>query len=121
MIDYLSAFSRKVVWLKPLFFCTTIAAIILFAYLVLSGNSADTEVYIIPSIVGLLWSLVCLILLFAFPHVPPQPESQQRFYSRLKTRLARGCYYIFALLFIVLSTSAVLLTFKLLNVWRTDF
>jgi energy-coupling factor transporter transmembrane protein EcfT len=121
MIDYLSAFSRKVVWLQPLFFCTTVAAIFVFAYVVLSGNSADKEVYIIPCIVGLLWSLVCLVLLFAFPHVPPQPENQQRFYSRLKIRLARGCYYVFAVFFVVLSASAILLTFKLLNVWRIDF
>ena len=121
MIDYLSVLSRKIVWLKPLFFLTIIAAIIAFAYVVLIENGAGKEVYIIPSVVGVLWSLVCLLLLSAFPHVPPKPEMQQRLYKRLKIRLVRGCYYIGSLIFVVLSVSALLLTFRLLNVWRTDF
>ena len=121
MIDHLSVFSRKIVWLKPLFFLTTVAAIIVFAYVVLIENGADKEVYIIPCVVGVLWSLVCLLLLSVFPHVPPKPEMQQRFYKRLKIRLARGCYYIVSLIFVVLSASALLLTFRLLNVWRADF
>lgn len=121
MIDQLRVFSRKVVWLRPLFFLTTAAAIIVFAYVVFIENAADKEVYIIPCIVGVLWSLVCLLLLSAFPHVPPKPEVQQRFYKRLKIRLARGCYYIVSLIFVMLSVSALLLTFRLLNVWRADF
>jgi hypothetical protein len=121
MIDHLSVFSIKFIWLKPLFFLTTVAAIIVFAYVVLIENSAGKEVYIIPCVVGVLWSLVCLLLLSTFPHVPPKPDMQQRFYKRLKIRLVRGCYYIISLIFVVLSASVVLLTFRLLNVWRTDF
>lgn len=121
MIDHLSVFSRRIVWLKPLFSLTTVAAIIVFAYVVLIENGAGKEIYIIPCVVGVLWSLVCLLLLSAFPHVPPKPERQQRFYKRLKIRLARGFYYIISLIFVVLSASALLLTLRLLNVWRADF
>ena len=121
MIDYLSVFSRKIVWLKPLFFLTTVVAIIIFAYVVLIENGTGKEVYIIPCVVGVLWSLVCLLLLSAFPHVPPKPERGQRLYKRLKIRLVRGCYYIVSLILVVLSASALLVTFRLLNVWRADF
>ena len=121
MIDHLSVFLRKIVWLKPLFFLTTVAAIIVFAYVVFIDNGAGKEIYIIPCVIGVLWSLVCLLLLSAFPHVPPKPEMQQRFLKRLKIRLARGCYYIVLLIFVVLSASALLLTFRLLAVWRADF
>lgn len=121
MIDHLSVFSRKVIWLKPLFFLTTLAAIIVFVYVVLIENGAGKEVYVIPCVVGLLWSLLCLLLLSAFPHVPPKPEMRQFFYKRLKIRLVRGFYYIVSLIFVVLSASALLLTFRLLNVWRADF
>lgn len=121
MIDHLSAFSIKFAWLKPLFFLTTVAAIIVFAYVVLIENSAGKEVYIIPCIVGVLLSLVCLLLLSTFPHVPPKPDMQLSFYKRLKIRLVRGYYYIVSFIFVVLSALAVLLTFKLLNVWLADF
>jgi len=121
MIDQLSVFSIKFIWLRPLFFFTTVAAITLLAYVVLIENGADKEAYVIPCIVGVLWSLVCLLLLSTFPHVPPKPDMQQRFHKRLEIRLVRGFYYIVSLIFVALSATAVLLTFRLLNVWRADF
>lgn len=121
MIDHLSAFSKKLVWLKPLLFITTAAAIIVFGYLVFIEEGTDKDVYIIPSIVGVLWSLVCSLLLSVFPYVPPKPDKQQRLLKRLKIRLARGVYHIGSLMFCVLSVSAVWLSLRLLNVWRTDF
>ena len=121
MIDHLSAFSKKVVWLKPLFFITTVVALIVFGYVVLIEEGADKDVYIIPSLVGVLWSLVCSFLLSVFPYVPPKPDKQQRFFKRLKIRLARGGYHIGSLMFCVLSASVVWLTLRLINVWRADF
>ena len=121
MIDHLSAFSKKVAWLKTFFFITTAASFIVFGYAVLIEEGADKDVYIIPSIVGALWSLVGSLLLSVFPYVPPKPDKQQRFFKRLKIWLARGGYHIGSLMFCVLSASVVWLTFKLLNVWRADF
>ncbi|MBT8361853.1 MAG: hypothetical protein HKP41_07635 [Desulfobacterales bacterium] len=121
MIDHFSALSKKLVWLKPLFFITTAAAFIVLGYVVFIEEGADKDVYIIPSIIGVLWSLVCSLLLSVFPYVPPKPDKQQRFLKRLKIRLARGGYYIGSLMFCVLSTSVVWLTIRLLNVWRADF
>lgn len=121
MIDHLSAFSKKVVWLKPLFFIATAAAFIVFGYVVLIEEGADKDVYIIPSVVVVLWSLVCSLLLSIFPYVPPKPDKQQRLFERLKIRLARGAYHIGSWIFCVLSVSVVWLTIRLLNVWRADF
>ena len=121
MIDHLSAFSKKVVWFKRLFFITTVAAFIVFGYVLLIEEGADKDVYIIPSIVGVLWSLVCSLLLSVFPHVPPKPDKHQLFLKRLKIRIVRGGYHIGSLLFCVLSASIVWLTIRLLNVWRADF
>ena len=121
MIDHLSAFSKKFVWLKPLFFITTVVAFIVFGYVVLIKEGADKDVYIIPSVVGVLWSLVCLLLLSVFPYVPPKPDKQQRFFKRLEIRLTRGGYHLGSLMFCVLSASVVWLTLRLLNVWRADF
>ena len=121
MIDHLRAFSKKAAWLKPLFFTTTVAAFLVFAYVVFIEKGADKDVFIIPSIVGLLWSLVCSVLLSVFPYVPPKADKQQRFLTRLKIRLARGGYHIGSLMFCLLSASVVWLTLRLINVWRADF
>jgi len=121
MIDYLRVFAKKIIWLKPLFFLTTVIAFIVFGYVVFFASGADKDVYIIPCIVSVLWSLVCWLLLSLFPYVPPIAEKQQRFLIRLKTGLVRGAYHIGSLIFIFLSALILLLTFKLLNVWRVDF
>jgi hypothetical protein len=121
MIDRLSAFAQKTVWLKPLFFIAAAAACIVFGYVVLIADGAEKDVYIIPSMVVVLWSLVCLLLLSFFPHVPPRPDTRLRASQRLKIRLARGLYHLGAWLFCLLSVSVVLLTIKMLNVWRADF
>ena len=121
MIDRLSSFSKKVVWLKSLLFISTAAAFIVSGYVVLIEDGVDKDVYIIPSIVGLLWALVCLLLLSVFPNVPPKPDKQQRFLKRLKIRLTRGSYYIGSLIFCVLSASVVWLTLRLIHIWRADF
>ena len=121
MIDHLRAFSKKVIWLKPFFFITTAAAFIVFGYVVLFQEGEEKDVYIIPSIVGALWSLVCSLLLSVFPYVPPKPDKLQRFSKRFKIRLSRAGYHIGSLIFCLLSASVVWLTFSLLNVWRADF
>jgi hypothetical protein len=121
MIDHLSVLSKKVVWLRPLFFIATAAAFIVFGYVVLIAEGADKDVYIIPCVVVVLWSLVCSLLLSIFPYVPPKPDRKQRLFERLKIRLARGCYHIGSWIFCVLSAALVWLTIRLLNVWRADF
>ena len=121
MIDHLSAFSKKVVWLKPLFFITTAVAFIVFGYVMLIEEGGDKDVYIIPSVVVVLWSLVCSLLLSFFPYVPPKPDKQQRLSERLKIRLTRGGYHIGSWIFCLLSVSVVWLTIRLLSVWHADF
>ena len=121
MIDRLSVFLKNIIWLKPLFFLTTVTAFIVFGYIVFFAKGADKDVYIIPCIVSTLWSLICWLLLSLFPYVPPRADKQKRFVIRLKIRLIRGVYHIGSLIFVALSGLVLLLTFRLLNVWRVDF
>ncbi len=121
MIDRLCAFSKKFVRLKPLFFIGTAAAFIVFGYVVLFTEGAEKDVYIIPSVVVALWSLLCSLLLSIFPYVPPKADKRQPASERLKIRLARSAYHLGSWLFCGLSVAAALLTIKLLNIWYADF
>ena len=84
-------------------------------------EGSDKDVYLIPSVVVALWSLLCSLLLSVFPYVPPKPDKQQRLFERLKIRLASGSFHIGSWIFCVLSAVAVWLTIRLLSVWRADF
>ena len=117
MIDYLSVLSKRIIWLKPLFFLTTVAAILVFGYVVFFANGTDKDIYIILCIISVLWSLVCLLLLSFFPYVPPKADEQQRFLIRLKIGVVRAAYHIVSLIFVFSSAFVLLLTFRLLSVW----
>ena len=121
MIDYLSEFSKKLVWLKPFFLLTTVIAFIIFGYVVLLEQGSGKDVLIIPSIIGMLWSLVCLFLLLVFPYVPSKADKQLHYVKRLKTRFIRAGYHIGAVIFVLLSVLVFWLSLKLLSVWYTDF
>ena len=121
MIDQLRVFSEKLVWMKPLFLLTTIIASIVLGYVVLMQQGAANDVLIIPSIIGVLWSLVCLLLLLTFPYVPPKPDQRLSYVKRLKVRCIRVGYHLGGVVFISLSVLVVWLSLKLLNVWYTDF
>lgn len=117
MIDRLRALSHRAVWLKPLCLITAAAAVGVFAYVVLNDDGVNRDVFIIPSIVLGLWSLVCALMLSIFPYVPPKPEKQERFLRRLKTRLVRGAFHLGSWILCGLSVAVVWLTIRLLGVW----
>ena len=121
MIDYLSTFSKKTMWLKPLFLFITVVATIVFGYVLFTGNGTGGNIYIIPSIVTVLWSLICWCMLSFFPNVPPKVGKQQKNRVRLKNSIVRGSYYVVSYCFIILNVLVLLLTLKLLSVWRVDF
>lgn len=117
MIDYLSVFSKKIIWLKPLFVITTVAAIVVFSYVIFFAPGTDKDVYIIPCIVSVLWSLVCWIALSLFPHVPPVVDKQQHLSIRLKVGMVRCAYHVVSFVFVFLSAFLLLITLRLLSVW----
>lgn len=121
MIDHLSTFSKKIVWLLPLFLVATAFSFIVFGYVVFIEKGTNSEIYIIPSIIGLLWSLICSLLLSVFPYVPPKPDKHQRLFQRVKIHLIRGSYHLGALCLCTISVTLVLLTLRLFNVWRVDY
>ncbi len=103
MIDRLRALSHRAHWLRPVCLVTAAAAAGVFAYVVLNDDGVNRDVFIIPSMVLGLWSLVCALVLSIFPYVPPQPEKRERVLRRLKIRLVRGAFHLGSWIFCGLS------------------
>ena len=121
MIDSLRKLSKKAVWLKPVLLIASFAAFIVFGFVVLFTSGADKDIYIIPSIVCLLWSLSLWLLLSIFPHVPQRADRKDKFYRRFKIGAVRAAYHMVALVFLLISIFTIFLSLKLGNVWRRDF
>ena len=77
MIENLSTLSRKFYWLKPFTYLIGFGFLCLLVYILLVSKSNEQDVYLIPSILGILWCLIFNILVTAFQNVPPKQDNNQ--------------------------------------------
>jgi len=83
----------------------------------LSLNPTLEETYLVPSIVGFLFSLTLFGLIANFKEVPRKIEQGDGFVVRIKIRLFRFWFIILGLMFVIAAGASALLAVKLLRVW----
>ena len=120
MIDNISKLSKKVIWARPIAYLMVVGFIALFGYSVIFRNAGDTDVYLIPSVLGLIWSLLLVAITLIFPNVPSKVNSNDKFFKRIKVGLQRGVYYLIGLLFLILTIAIIVLSIKTFGIWRED-
>ena len=121
MIDIFAELSKRIYWVKPIAYVVVIGFTGLFGYAIVFRDAGDTDVFLIPSILGVLWSLLLISITSIFPNVPTIPSSDDKFFNRIKIRLKRGIYYILGLLFVILSIAIIFLSLKMFGIWRGDY
>ncbi|RCU51475.1 hypothetical protein DU002_03090 [Corallincola holothuriorum] len=121
MLEVLNSASTKAGWLKPVVTIASVVSLSAFLYVVLIAEGASKDVYLIPSVVVFLWTLLFSFLLAVFPNIPAVPDKSCNLLFRAKVRVVRWFYYIVAAFFLVATLAVVLLSMRILNVWRIDF
>lgn len=116
MIDKLKKLALVLQKLKRFFYFFTAASFLLVIY-VLLFTSADDYLYLIPSVLALLWSLACLCLLSIFLYVPPKITADLPFFQRIKRRIVRLFYYVVSFIFLALSVLILWLTSRMVFIW----
>ena len=121
MIESLVGLSKRLFWMKPIIFLIGIGFFGLFLYTLLSTNAIEKDVYLIPSVLGTIWSLLFMSLVSMFSNVPSKPVPSEVFFTKLKIRFKRGLYHCLGALFIVLTIAVIVLSIKMFGVWRADY
>ena len=101
-------------------FALSICMLLIVLLIVLSPNSATEEIYLVPSIVGLLFFFTLFVLVANFDEVPRKIESGDRFLLRIKIRMYRFWFTVLGLLFSLAAVVEVILAFSLLRVWMDE-
>ena len=81
----------------------------------------DQGRYLIPGIVGLLWSLSTYVLVTTFRFVPTPTAPGEGLIARLKRRLKRIWYGLLALVCIGSTVAAVWVSFRLASIWWREW
>ena len=70
---------------------------------------------------GFVWALNCLGLLYTFPEIPRKSKKEDRFFLKLKLKLKRLWYWILGLLFIFTSIALLIISIRLMGIWFRDY
>jgi lysylphosphatidylglycerol synthetase-like protein (DUF2156 family) len=120
MLDSLILLSIKLRWLKPVVLILGILCLCLFGASVLDLRGFESEIYIIPSLVGMLWNAMLFVLVNTFPHVPPKPAHDLRFFAKFKIRSHRFIHAVIGFAFLILTIALAMLSLKLSSIWRSE-
>jgi hypothetical protein len=99
----------------------SIGFLVMGVAIALNSSSHKDDLFLIPSIVGLLWSLTTYALLSSFHHISRAPNKNDRFFLRIKLRLKRIWYWALGVLFLGATATAMVVSVRLINIWYKDF
>lgn len=118
MLNFFTKLSTKFIWVKPLAIVTSLLFMGLFCYAVIVEDGGENDVYIIPSIMGFIWSLLLISIISLFTNVPDIPSSDEKFFNRIKIRIKRGFYHLLSFLFVIITIAIILLTLRTFLIWQ---
>lgn len=93
--------------------CLAGLALIIFA----APASGDSNRFLVPAIVGFIWSLSAYGFIDTFQFVPERLDREHGFFARARRRISRAWFWFLALLFGGSTLAALFLTLKLGAVW----
>ncbi len=121
MIDTLNRWANR---LSPLKLPAMMASLCLLAVaiaIVLGVGAPAGEPFLIPSIVGFVWSLSIYAAIVTFQVIPRGVREGDGFVKRIKIRLHRLWYWIIGWVLIGTTAVSVVLVFRLARVWLQDY
>jgi len=117
MLELFEKFARRHQgWRQPLLILLVVSAAGFF--LMVIGASAEAlDSWLIPVVLLILWLLQFYSGLALFANVPPLLDEQQPLWPRLRRRLHRGCYHLFAWFMLAVTIAWAVTSFQLLMAW----
>lgn len=105
-IDRLNVVATKLQWFKPISIVMAIGFGGLAGFIVFTdAGIAKNDDYLLPSVVGVVWSILVYGVLSGFAVIPAKPDGSLSWFKRVKARCVRGYYWL--LFWLCLATTLV--------------
>ena len=88
---------------------------------VFGSKSHEEDFFLIPSAVGILWSIAAYSFLISFHTVPHKAEKSWKFFKRLKRNIARGGYWLMGIVFLGTTIGALFVSYRMIAIWLRDY
>lgn len=117
MLELFEKFARRHQgWRRPLLLLLVMSAGGFFA-LVATASSAMLDQWLIPVVLLMLWLLQFYSGLSLFAVIPPRVDMSEPWLYRLKRRLHRFCYHLFAWFMMLVTLAWALTSLQLMMAW----
>ncbi len=106
-------------FLNPLKWLSLLGFAIFVITFIFSIIGASLDRYIIPSVIGGMWTMLLFAFITGFQVIPDHAPADSSITERMAAQMARAAYWLLAVLTGAASLGALLLTFRLLVIWST--
>jgi hypothetical protein len=121
LIDTLQRFAARTQPLRSWLLLLSGIFFLALLYTVVTSTTHSGDLFLVPAIIGLLWSLSSYAFILNFRSVPRWNKEENGFFKRLKLRLSRLWYWVLASLFFGTTLALLLVSIRLVRVWMQDY
>lgn len=121
MIDKLRSLSQSIQFLRYPAIGVGIFCLVSAIYIVFTSRTTEGDFYLVPSILGFLWSISTLSLLMTFHSVPEKADASFSFFRKVTRSLKRGWFWILSLAFFATSTGVIVTTYRIVSIWFKEY
>jgi energy-coupling factor transporter transmembrane protein EcfT len=121
MINLLQKIAQAIAFLRLPCVAIGLFALATAAAIVFNSNLNADELFLIPSVIALLWAMSCYFFIVTFNSVPENPDKALKFTARLKQNTKRAWYWFIGLVFILTTLAAASVTYRILSIWLKDY
>jgi len=117
MIDTFKKIAQAIKILRVPSIAVGLIGLVSIVVVIFSSSSREGDVYLIPSVVVVLWSMSTYVFITTFCPVPEKPDKSFKFLAKLKQKIYRGWYWFVGLVFIGSTIATVVLSYRLVLIW----
>jgi Mn2+/Fe2+ NRAMP family transporter len=121
MIDKLQGFAQTIQILRLPSIAVGLISLASMVVIMFISKSPESDRFLIPSIVGLLWAISTYSFIVTFRSVPEKSNISLKFFSKLKRNINRGWYWFIGIVFLGTTVAVMFVTYRLVSIWLRDY
>lgn len=89
----------------------------IFSVSLFQNSWLDGDVWLIPGLLSLCWSLTLYSVIALFQHIPEKVDKSESWRNRTSNSIRRGALWLTGVSLLLLSGALVILSYQLLRTW----
>ena len=121
MIDKLQRIAQAIQILRLPSIAVGLISLASMVVIMFISKSHESDRFLLPSIVGLLWAISTYSFLVTFRSVPEKANKSLKFFSKLKRIIYRGWYWFLGVVFLGTTVAVMFVTYRMVSIWLRDY